>query len=64
MAKERTMLVAGIIVVLGLMLVLFFAVTIAGGRAHDRANAEAARKVEARRLADLQPAVNKKDQAS
>jgi hypothetical protein len=45
------MLVAAIIIVLGLMLALFFAVTIAGGRAHDSANAEAAHKVEAKRRA-------------
>lgn len=52
------MLVAGIIAVLGLMLALFFAATSAGGRAHDRANAEAARRAEARRLADVSDAVS------
>lgn len=51
------MMVAVIILVLGLMLALFFAATIAGGRAHDRANA-AARHAEAKRVAELPPGVS------
>lgn len=38
------MMFAAIIFISIAMLVLFFAVTIAGGKAHDRANAEAARR--------------------
>lgn len=41
------MVIFGIIIVSVFLLVLFFAVTVAGGRAHDRANAEAERKREA-----------------
>lgn len=52
------MMVAVIIMVLGLMLALFFAATIAGGRAHDRANAAAARHAEAKRVAELPPGVS------
>ena len=37
-------MIAGIILISALLLGLFFAVIIAGGRAHDRANAEAARR--------------------
>jgi len=36
-------MIAGIVLISTLLLGLFFAVIIAGGRAHDRANAEAAR---------------------
>lgn len=40
------MMIAAIVFISIALLVLFFAVTIAGGRAHDRANAEAARRVD------------------
>lgn len=38
------MAIAAIVIVSILLIILFFGVTIAGGRAHDRANAEAARR--------------------
>jgi len=38
------MIIVAIVLVSLALLILFFAVTIAGGKAHDRANAEAARR--------------------
>jgi uncharacterized membrane protein len=40
------MMIAVISIVLVVMMILFFAVTIAGGRAHDRQNQERAAKAE------------------
>jgi type II secretory pathway pseudopilin PulG len=42
--KVAAMIIVAIIIISVLLLILFFGVTIAGGRAHDRANEEAAGK--------------------
>ncbi|CAN5141120.1 hypothetical protein BH09PSE3_BH09PSE3_15960 [soil metagenome] len=38
------MVIAGVVIISVLLMALFLAVTIAGGRAHDRQNAEVARQ--------------------
>ncbi len=46
-------MVIGVIIVISiLLLVLFLGVTIAGGRAHDRRNAELAERERQRRMCD------------
>jgi hypothetical protein len=51
------------IVITILLLVLFFGVTIAGGRAHVRANEEAARKLKVRQAAAGNAAIPSPDRA-
>ena len=50
------MTIFAIIVISILLLVLFVGVTIAGGRAHDRRNAELAARERQRQLRDQDPA--------
>ncbi|WP_303761868.1 hypothetical protein ACLIMP_25315 (plasmid) [Novosphingobium aerophilum] len=42
----RIMIIAAIVIISLILMVLFFAVTVAGGRAHDRQNREAARRAD------------------
>jgi hypothetical protein len=46
------MVITGVVIISVLLMALFLAVTVAGGRAHDRQNAEVARKVAAAAAAE------------